>query len=117
MEEAWLIASVELGMGDIRSGVLIAALLSNPNRYGFSDYMELLEAIPAEELRRHLPDITAGSSEASTVMGVEKPAAGESALPAHGKTRRLDVLPLISPDVPVPVKSIRCSVVTRRSGR
>ena len=77
VEEAWLIASVELGMGDIRSGVLIAALLSNPNRYGFSDYMELLEVIPAAELRRHLPDITAGSSETSTVMGVEKPAAGE----------------------------------------
>ena len=79
LEEAWLIASVELGMGDIRSGVLIAALLSNPNRYGYSDYMEQLEALPAEDLRRHLPDITAGSSEESTVMGVEKREAGDVA--------------------------------------
>jgi len=86
IEESWLIASVELGMGDIRSGVLIAALLSNPNRYGFSDYMELLEAIPAEELRRHLPDITASSSEASTVMGVEKAEAGEVSAGAREDT-------------------------------
>ena len=86
IEESWLIASVELGMGDIRSGVLIAALLSNPNRYGFSDYMELLEAIPAEELRRQLPDITASSSEASTVMGVEKAEAGEVSAGAREDT-------------------------------
>ena len=76
MEDAWLIASVELGMGDIRSGVLIVALLSNPNRYGYGEYMEQLGTIPAGELRRHLPDITAGSSEESTVMGVKKPDAG-----------------------------------------
>jgi len=86
VEEAWLIASVELGMGDIRSGVLIATLLSNPNRYGFSDYMELLEAIPAGDLRHHLPDITAGSSEASTVLGVETPAAGEASAGAREDT-------------------------------
>ena len=86
VEDAWLIASVELGMGDIRSGVLIAALLSNPNRYGFSDYMEQLGAIPAGDLRHHLPDITAGSSETSTVMGVEKPAAGEVSAGAREDT-------------------------------
>jgi type VI secretion system protein VasG len=86
IEESWLIASVEQGMGDIRSGVLIAALLSNPNRYGFSDYMELLKAISAEELRRHLPDITAGSSEASTVLGVEKAEAGEVSAGAREDT-------------------------------
>jgi type VI secretion system protein VasG len=73
-------------MGDIRSGVLIAALLSNPNRYGYGDTMELLEAISAEDLRRHLPDITAGSSEESTVMGVEKLEAGKLSAGARDDT-------------------------------
>ncbi len=86
MEDAWLIASVELGMGEIRSGVFIAALLSNPNRYGYSDYTDLLGVIPAEELRRHLPNITAASSEESTQLGVERIEAGEVPAGARADT-------------------------------
>ena len=70
MEDAWLIASVELGMGDIRSGVLIAAMLSNPNRYGYQGCDDLLASVSVEELRRRLPDIVEGSSEESTQLGL-----------------------------------------------
>ncbi|MFQ5773103.1 MAG: type VI secretion system ATPase TssH [Kiloniellaceae bacterium] len=78
IQEAWLLASVEYGLGEIRSGTLIAALLANPNRYGYGRYMDELRAIPAEELRRKLLDITAGSKEETTAIRVERRAEGEA---------------------------------------
>jgi type VI secretion system protein VasG len=71
-QETWMRASVELQLGEIRSGVLIATLISNPSRYGQTDYFDILKDIPAEDLRRHLLDITAGSKEETAVMEVEK---------------------------------------------
>jgi len=62
-QEAWMWASVEMQLGEIRSGVLIAALVSNPSRYGQAEYFDHLRDIPAENLRRHFLDITANSKE------------------------------------------------------
>jgi len=67
-QEAWMWASVEMQLGEIRSGVLIAALVSNPSRYGQAEYFDQLADIPAENLRRHLLDITANSKEETAVM-------------------------------------------------
>jgi type VI secretion system protein VasG len=79
IQEAWLIASVDLGMAEIRSGVLVAALLANINRYGVNAYMDELEAIKAPELRLHFGEITADSREQTAVMGVERDSNGEQA--------------------------------------
>jgi type VI secretion system protein VasG len=79
IQEAWLIASVDLGMAEIRSGVLLAALVTNVNRYGFSAYMDDLEAIKEPELRLHFEEITADSRERTAVMGVEQEMNGERA--------------------------------------
>ena len=63
VESAWLLASLEQGLQQIRSGALVAALLTNPSRYGASLDLDLLGDISADELRRDLADITAGSRE------------------------------------------------------
>ena len=63
VESAWMIASVEQGLQQIRSGALLAALLTNPSRYGAGLDLELLSEISVDELRRDLADITAGSRE------------------------------------------------------
>ncbi len=77
IQEAWLLASVELGLGDIRSGALITALVCNPNRYAYGLFTDELAQIPAEDLRRNLLDIVAGSSEETTAMAVATGAAAD----------------------------------------
>jgi len=71
IQEAWMLASVELGLAEVRSGVLIAALVANPNRYGGTDYMDALLAISAEDLRKHFISVTAPSSE-EAALGAKK---------------------------------------------
>ena len=67
---AWVLGSVELGLGEVRSGLLVAALLAGRSRYGGSRYMDLLDAVNAEELRRRLPEVVAGSKEDSASPGL-----------------------------------------------
>ncbi|MCP4699198.1 MAG: type VI secretion system ATPase TssH [Gammaproteobacteria bacterium] len=78
-QETWMRASVEMRLGEIRSGALVAALISNPNRYGQENYFSVLENISAEDLRRNLLDIVADSKEQTAIMGVEKPSSGQAA--------------------------------------
>ncbi|MFC1889887.1 hypothetical protein ACFL4G_09035 [Thermodesulfobacteriota bacterium] len=62
-QSGWLIASVDFDLTEIRSGALVAALVSNPVRYTGDGYTDILETISREELRRTLLDIVAGSTE------------------------------------------------------
>lgn len=77
ISSAWLLGSVELGLGQIRSGLLIVTLLADRSRFGGGRYMDLLEQVSVEELRRKLLDIVAGSKEESAALGLQtaKPAA------------------------------------------
>jgi type VI secretion system protein VasG len=77
IQEAWLLGSVELGCGDIRSGLLITTALANIRRYGFGSYMELLETISSDDLRSHFHDVVAGSSEEATTLTRTASALGE----------------------------------------
>ncbi|HET6371410.1 MAG TPA: type VI secretion system ATPase TssH [Nitrospiria bacterium] len=74
-QEGWLIGSIDLGLGDIRSGVLLAVLVINPDRYGVGEEFDLLKEISPEELKRKFFDITAGSSEEAAPGAAEKGAA------------------------------------------
>jgi type VI secretion system protein VasG len=71
-QEAWLLASVEMGANEIRAGVLLATLLSNPGRYSLEPYMESFAPLPAEDLKRRFRDITAGSSEEPAIAGTQE---------------------------------------------
>lgn len=74
---AWLMSSVEHGLGQIRSGALIASLMSDRGRLGNGTYLDAMDAVNAEELRRSLQDIVSGSREEAGGLGV-------SAAPASG---------------------------------
>jgi type VI secretion system protein VasG len=79
IQDGWLIASIDLGLGEVRSGALLAALVGNLGRYSGGDELAMLEAVRVEELKREFFDITAGSPEDVTPAG-EGPARG----PASG---------------------------------
>ncbi|MBI3609836.1 MAG: type VI secretion system ATPase TssH [Nitrospirae bacterium] len=74
-QESWLIGSIDLGLGEIRSGILLATLVIHPDRYGGGDDFDLLKEISPEELKRKFFEITAGSVEASVPGAGEKAAA------------------------------------------
>ncbi|NOZ51706.1 MAG: type VI secretion system ATPase TssH [Gammaproteobacteria bacterium] len=81
-QEAWLIASVDLKQTKVTSGTLVATLLSNPRRYGQSDYFDIFHHLSAEDLRNNLPGITADSTEQT---GIEESQAGvKGATPVRG---------------------------------
>lgn len=63
LTDAWLVASVELGQQQIRSGAVLAALLSNPSRYAMADWFEELRAVPLSELKSKFRDVVASSAE------------------------------------------------------
>ncbi|WP_028583998.1 type VI secretion system ATPase TssH [Desulfogranum mediterraneum] len=82
VQEAWLIASIDLGDARIRSGAILTALLSKPAYYSSGRYMDLLRQINREELLKNFWTITKASSEAATA------ATGEAAPPSpSGGTR------------------------------
>ncbi len=73
ISSAWLLGSVELGLGQIRSGLLIVALLADRGRFGGGRHMDLLDGVNVEELRRKLLDIVSGSKEESASLGLQQP--------------------------------------------
>jgi type VI secretion system protein VasG len=62
LESAWVVSSVEHDLTLIRSGALIEAALSSPSTRALS-YMEPLEKIGTDDLRRNFMHVVAGSGE------------------------------------------------------
>ncbi len=65
-QQAWLLGSLDHDLAEIRSGVLLRALLGNLARFGNGDYLELLEGIPRDGLKKELLQICARGEEAAT---------------------------------------------------
>jgi type VI secretion system protein VasG len=79
-EEAWMLASVDMGAQTVRSGHLLVALVSNPRRYASDEYSDELRALSPEALRKDLPEFVAGS--------IEEPAETKAAAGAETAVRR-----------------------------
>lgn len=76
--EAWLLASLEYGDPAVRSGHVMAALLSDDDLAPIAREASMqLAKIPAETLRRDLPSVTSKSSEAVAAAGERRAAAAE----------------------------------------
>ena len=73
--DAWLISSVEQGFGEVRSGALLAALVTKPERYATASWFDELREINADALKRELRDIVGQSSETAGGLATA-PAAG-----------------------------------------
>jgi len=64
-QDAWLVSSVELSQGHIRSGALLAALLARPLHLAQGDYIDLMGPIQRDDLLHRFWDIVQGSTEDS----------------------------------------------------
>jgi type VI secretion system protein VasG len=81
IQQSWLLASLDFGLAEIRSGILLQALLASPSRFGVDDYLPLFEGINRTDLKAKYATIIAGSNEQSRRMGAGD-AQGGSASPA-----------------------------------
>ncbi|MCP3900249.1 MAG: type VI secretion system ATPase TssH, partial [Desulfobacteraceae bacterium] len=81
-QDGWMIASIELEEGKIRSGAILLALLERPLSYITGNYADLLKKINKDTLQEQFWGITKGSAE--TMSTKEQVAAKGSAAPAQG---------------------------------
>ncbi|MFT3734394.1 MAG: type VI secretion system ATPase TssH [Rhodocyclaceae bacterium] len=91
-EHAWLIASLESGNAQIRSGHLLLALLTAPDlsQLAFRG-SKLFVKFPLDEIKHKLTELTVGSDEAvqavSAPSNSDEPDAGDMAAAAQGNPR------------------------------
>lgn len=87
-EDSWGISSLELGLGQIRSGSLLISLIDNAIAFGV-DYLPSLDALKSSEIKTEFASVIAVSSEGSYNINsgptadsgnTFQPASGESAL-------------------------------------
>jgi type VI secretion system protein VasG len=79
LEDAWLLASVELGAQKLRSGHLLVQLAARPDRYTGESYSEI-ENLDVDAMKRDLADVLAKSAEnAESFVEGEPGAAGVAA--------------------------------------
>ena len=87
LREAWLIASLESNQGKIRTGHMLAALLSDETlSRTVKDSAPSLTAIPVDPLRKNLDALTKDSDEQAQAA-IAAPPGGSSAAPADGALR------------------------------
>ena len=86
IREAWVLASLAFGANRVRSGHLLAALLSDDGLAPVArEASAHLAKISPERLRADLPNITAGTAEAASATSSDgAPAAGGGAAPGGG---------------------------------
>ena len=84
VQDAWLLSSVELGLGQIRSGSLLLAVASNAGRYGAFDWFELLRGLPVSVLKGSFLDVVAASSEDGVALATAAPAAQAAGASSKG---------------------------------
>ena len=68
MQDAWLLASTELGHTELRSGAVFLALLTNADRYLMPRVAQALVDINREQLRKQFDRVTEGSVERPQLM-------------------------------------------------
>src|SRR5882724_4381848 len=94
IQEAWLLASVDYGAAQVRTGHLLLALLATDDLARLArEISREFGAISVESLKKNLVDITAGSAEAreATSLGSQSQAGASGGDPVMaGKTKALD---------------------------
>jgi type VI secretion system protein VasG len=90
IQGAWLLASVEFGAAQVRSGHLLTALLTDRMLQLRAESASAeLAKVPGEQLQKELRDIIAGSAEDQPAAGTAADGA-PAAAPGGGKTPALD---------------------------
>ena len=68
IQDAWMIASVEFGLSEIRSGMLFLAMLGNARRYVGDEYYRELESLHFDKVKSGFADMVGGSGEQDVYM-------------------------------------------------
>ena len=76
LENAWLIASVDLGLAQIRSGAIFLAFLRKPAVYAQGSYADIFSVISRDDLLRDFASLAQVSDEEALLAG--SPLAGQS---------------------------------------
>ena len=63
IQEAWLMASVDLGEARVRSGALLMAFLGRSRQLASGSYVDMLEAISRDALKKEFWELVKGSCE------------------------------------------------------
>jgi type VI secretion system protein VasG len=63
LSDTWLVASVELGLTQARSGAFIATFIANPSRYGVAEWFDHLRPIAFSDLKKNYATIVSDSTE------------------------------------------------------
>ena len=82
LSRGWLVASLELSHGDIRSGSMLIALLGDVDRFTAGTWAELLTPIPRAELLAKLDSLVQHSSEPTVFLGASAPGVAGQGAPA-----------------------------------
>ncbi|MEM1125512.1 MAG: type VI secretion system ATPase TssH [Bacteroidota bacterium] len=78
MESAWIVASVHHGLGEVRSGAILEALLEQASMQN-APYMDVLEPVNRDQLRADFASIVAGSMEERRTKRSSLSAGGDGA--------------------------------------
>jgi len=114
IERSWVVASVDFGQNEVRSGILLTALLSKREIAPPDEYMDILASISLEELHNNFSSIVDDSSEerhipvstpfpGATPHPMAPGAEGQSALDLYtldftGKARAGEIDPVFARD-------------------
>ncbi|HEX3133412.1 MAG TPA: type VI secretion system ATPase TssH [Planctomycetota bacterium] len=83
-EAAWLVASLNFGHADIRSGVLLIGLLDKTERLAGGDWHQLLAVIDEAELKKRLDTLVVESKEQTSFASASAPKTGKGAAGPSG---------------------------------
>ena len=81
LEAAWLVSSLDLGLGAIRTGAVLMAFLDKPAVYAQGSYLEAFGTVNRQDLRRSFRQLAEESKEDVPALGHE-PAPSASGSPA-----------------------------------
>src|SRR5262249_51204885 len=92
MTQAWIIASIEFGVAQIRTGFTVLALAKNDRLSRIlREISKEFQKISPEDLRNNFHQIVRGSKEDETAAAVQEPPGSETAArPTGGRTPNLD---------------------------
>ena len=121
MREAWVLASLKFNSPVVRSGHVLAALLSDRNLSGrIKQSSEELGKIAPEQLENDLPTLTADTAEAAEATRMQPAGQGDGAVRAVSpipRPLRSTSSPRISPTRLGRARSIQSSAAMPRCGR
>ncbi len=63
LQKAWMIASIDMNLSIIRSGIILLAVLDNPSSFGAGKYIDIIKQIGKDELLRNFWNIVWNSIE------------------------------------------------------